>query len=147
MATPGVRNVAETGGKSPFTTEIQAAIDSQSALELISGGGINPAPASRTVSFSASQDHSLLTLISMIAPSPDWIVGVHDYELFENGAWLDEVTLPLLAYDAGTDSGTNYTSANQRTSPQEPIALVNESAVQIVNGGPQFGTFTIRRIE
>ena len=72
--------------------------------------------------FTAHSTHSLLSLVSMIAPSPDWFVGVHGFDLQANGMWVDEVTLTLDPYDAGTDNGTTYTSANADTSPKDPIS-------------------------
>ena len=35
-----------------------------------------------------SQDHPLVTLVTMVAPSPDWFVGVSAMALFENGQWI-----------------------------------------------------------
>ena len=79
----------------------------------------------------------------MIAPSPDWFVGVHDVDLLADGYWMDDLTIDLYAYDSGTDSGTGFTSGNQNTNPQAPITMQT--------GGPFFGTtplgtFTFTRL-
>ena len=63
----------------------------------------------------------LVTIVTMIAPSPDWFIGVTSLNLFENDSFVDEKTVILYAYDAGTDSGINYTSPNEVTEPPIPI--------------------------
>ena len=59
----------------------------------------------------------------MIAPSPDWMVAVNSVELTDPfGAWKDAIVIDLYPIDAGTDSGTDYTSPNDDTNPKENIA-------------------------
>ena len=48
----------------------------------------------------------------MVAPSPDWFVGVSGLPLFENGQWVEERRIDLVPWDAGTDSGTTFESRN-----------------------------------
>jgi hypothetical protein len=147
MASPGIENMAETGSKSPLTNEIQEAITSGWADTLISGGGIGVSPGSVSVEFTANSTHSLLSLVSMIAPSPDWFVGVHGFNLRPEGVWIDELTHSLDPYDAGTDSGMNYTSANLDTSPQAPITRLVSAPVIHEGSVAPFGSFKLQRIE
>jgi hypothetical protein len=79
----------------------------------------------------------------MIAPSPDWFVGVSGLELFRDGLWRRQVTVELQAYDAGTDSGIDFVSPNEATQPARPIALLTGFPFQ--NGTP-LGTFTFRLV-
>ena len=46
LASPGIKNMAETGSKNPLNMEIGEAILDKTAFKLISGGGINPSPGS-----------------------------------------------------------------------------------------------------
>uniref|UniRef100_A0A1B6DRG7 Spondin domain-containing protein n=1 Tax=Clastoptera arizonana TaxID=38151 RepID=A0A1B6DRG7_9HEMI len=63
-----------------------------------------------------------MSLVSMIVPSPDWIVGVSRLELcLSNHSWVDKKTLNLYPWDAGTDSGTMYESPDDPTIPREVI--------------------------
>jgi len=144
LASAGIEAMAELGAKSPLDSEVQTAINAGTAGSLISGGGIPVSPGSVSVSFTVTQTHSRITVVSMIAPSPDWFVGVHDLELFENGEWVHSKVIALDPYDAGTDSGTNYTSPNQDTNPADPIALITTGGVG--NGQP-LGTFTLVRTD
>lgn len=141
-ASPGIENMAETGAKSPLDAEIQNAIAAGTAGMLISGGGINPSPDSVSVQFQCSTDFPLVTLVSMVAPSPDWFVGVTGLNLYEGGVWVDEKVVVLWPYDAGTDSGVSYASPNQETNPADPVSLI--TSPPLGNGTP-LGTFTFRR--
>jgi hypothetical protein len=71
-------------------------------------------------------------------------VGVSGLSLIENGDWVGEKTVTLWLYDAGTDGGTNYTSPNLDTNPQDPIAL--HTTLPGYNGVPM-GTFTFTRTD
>ena len=86
---------------------------------LLSGDGIPRSPSSVSLDFAIRRDYTLVTLVSMVAPSPDWFTGVSALSLLEGGQWVEELTVELFAYDAGTDSGTTYNSANDPTSPRE----------------------------
>ncbi|MGH0129072.1 UNVERIFIED_CONTAM: hypothetical protein FKN15_015671 [Acipenser sinensis] len=59
-----------------------------------------------------------------IIPSPDWFVGVDSLDLCDGGQWVQEVSLDLYPYDAGTDSGFTFSSPNYLTVPQENITQI-----------------------
>ena len=65
-----------------------------------------------------------VSVTSMIAPSPDWFVGVSSLDLCQNGSWADEQEVTLYGYDAGTDSGITYTSSNEVTNPPDVIKKI-----------------------
>ena len=142
LATPGIELMAETGGTSLLANEINAAIANGTARAAISGAGID-SPDATSQLFVVTDEFPAVTLVTMIAPSPDWFVGTDAVELFENGAWVDEKVVALLAWDAGTDSGPNFTSGDQDTNPQQPIALVTGGPF---TGSDPLGTFTFRRL-
>jgi len=144
LASLGIKDMAERGLTASLGSEIQAAINGGTAAAILLGGGISPSPGNVSLTFTIGQSFPLVTLVSMVAPSPDWFGGVTGVSLFVCGAWVDSVTVSLQAYDAGTDSGTNYTSANLATLPPAPIAL--SSAPPFAVGTP-LGTFTFRRVD
>jgi len=141
IATTGIKNMAERGSNSALRTEILAAVSAGTAENLVDGNFIQ-SPGETSVTFDVSQSHPLASFVCMIAPSPDWFVGVHGLPLFQNGAWLERTTVALQAYDAGTDSGTNYTSSNAPTNPFQPI-----SQIDLRGETRPLGTFTFERIE
>ena len=147
LASPGIKNMAETGGKSPLNAEIDALIDAGDACVQISGGGVPTSPGSVAVTFTVNKECPMVSVVTMIAPSPDWFVGVSALSLLEDGAWVDEKVVELWPYDAGTDSGEAYTSPDLPTADPEPI-FVLETEPLLVNGAvPPLGTFTFTRLD
>jgi hypothetical protein len=147
LASHGIKNMAETGAKNPLNTEIGKAIIDKNAFKLISGDGINPSPGSVSLQFKVSKNYSLVTLVTMIAPSPDWFVGVDSISLYENGSFVDEKTVVLYAYDAGTDSGTMYTSPDDPTDPPVPIFKIEGYPFFYEDELVPLGTFTFTKVQ
>lgn len=144
LASTGIKDMAERGRVSPLDGEVLAAVASGTAREVIRGGNIAVSPGSATATFTASLEHPLASVVTMIAPSPDWFVGVNGLSLFENGDWVEQKKISLYGWDAGTDSGEFYDSANLVTSPFEPITLLDSG---IFAGRGSFGTFTFTRLD
>lgn len=141
LASTGIKQMAEWGSKSALTAEVNAAIGAGQAGVVISGGGIGTSPGQVAVSFTISPEFPLVTLTSMVAPSPDWFVGVAGVNLLVGEEWISELTIDLYAYDAGTDSGVNYTSSDLPTSPADPIAAITGGPFA---AGVPLGTLTFR---
>ena len=143
-ASPGIEQMAETGGTGLLASEIRAEMP-DNAISVVTGRGIG-SPASTTIGeVLVTLDHPLITLVTMIAPSPDWFVGVAGQSLQnEFGQWLDEVVVVLYPYDSGTDDGTSYRSANADSSPRQPIRSLK--GVNPFSDEP-IGTYTFTRID
>lgn len=154
IASSGVKSVAETGSKSVFQAEIETAQGNGSAEYLLSGNGIGSGTGTTTLDFSVNKDHSRVALISMIAPSPDWFIGVHDLDLYDTVAsdWKQSVTVELKAYDSGTDDGESFKSSNSASNPRQDIALLSSNpATDFTNGvhhntAEHIATFTFDKI-
>ena len=72
-----------------------------------------------------TEDFPLLSLASMIAPSPDWMIYVNSLDLRNatNDGWKDTFTIDLYPYDAGTeDNDIVYSTSNNPTNPHELIS-------------------------
>ena len=147
VATNGIESMAETGSKSLLTSEINSQIDNGNAQHLLSAGGIGSSPGEVIFTFEISQQHPFVTLVSMIAPSPDWFVGVSKLSLIANGQWLEELVVPLYAYDAGTDSGARYTSPNSDTQPKASIHRIETLPFLVDSEVPSIGTLSFERLE
>lgn len=143
LASDGIKSMAETGSKVNLRA-IFDVTDAQGVSDVrIDGPGLATSPSSVTISFQVRDTHPLLTLVSMIAPSPDWFVGVMDYPLMELGAWKPQIAIDLYAWDAGTDSGTSYTSANQATQPPVGIQLISTEPFAVAGNTPRVGRFIL----
>ena len=121
LASPGMEEMAETGGVTTLRNEIEAL--GPAVRETISGPGMGGSPGAVTIpTIVAGREHPMVTLVTMIAPSPDWFVGVHHLSLQDDqGQWRNRVSVLLYAYDAGTDDGTDYTSPDQEPAQHQPI--------------------------
>jgi hypothetical protein len=125
IATEGIEDVAEKGQNDEFESEVNTEIANGTTEQYIEGSSLGSATGNITLNnLQVSEDYPLLTLVSMIAPSPDWMIMVSNLELRENGQWKTAITLDLYPIDAGTDSGTSYTASNDDTDPQEPIFTI-----------------------
>ena len=140
LATPGIEFMAEGGTTFVHADEVEEAIAAGDARTVVRGSGISVSPGSGFANLTADADHRYLSLTSMIAPSPDWFVGVHSLPLAANDAWLSEITVPLFAYDAGTDDGVTYRAPDANSNPQQPIARVDNG---IFDPNEPIGSFTI----
>src|SRR5690606_30637566 len=143
LASEGIESMAETGSKTLLIEEVEALIAAGQAREVLSGGGIPLSPGSVSMEFYVDEAFPLVSLVTMLAPSPDWFVGVTGLDLRDgDGWWVEELVVPLYVYDAGTDSGATYTAPDEDTEPPEPI-LQHVDPPFLVNGTvPPIGTFT-----
>jgi hypothetical protein len=139
--------MAETGGTSPLDAEIEALIADGTVCALIRSGGVPVSPGSVEATFTATRECPLVSLVTMIAPSPDWFVGVAGLSLLVDGEWVDSLVVELYPYDAGTDSGTTYTSPNEPTTPPETIYLIEGEPLVVDGTVPPLGTFTFTRTD
>lgn len=129
QASAGVEQVAETGGTTLFNGEIDTAIGANTAGSRLNGPGLlSPAVVTMT-DVLVDSDFPYLTLISMVAPSPDWFAGVSGLALRDGqGQWQQQIVVDLYPYDAGTEEGTGYSTSNPATSPHQPIQSLTSIA-------------------
>ena len=145
LASDGIRNMAEEGSKTPLDQEIMAVIAAGAAQHLLSGGSIPVSPGSVSLEFEISREQPYVTLVSMVAPSPDWFVGVSALNLFETD-WVAQRVVVLRPYDAGTDSGVTFLSRNRPTFPRERISPIATAPLAAGGEVAPLGTFTFRRL-
>lgn len=146
-ASDGIEAMAERGATSPLDQEMQAAIAAGAASSLIRGGALGRTPDSLGVEFEARREFPLVTLVTMVAPSPDWFVGVHDLSLIENGDWVAQKVVALYPYDAGTDSGASYQSPDEDTQPRDRIRQLDAFPFSHQGQVAPLGSFVFRRLQ
>jgi hypothetical protein len=142
LASPGIEQMAEVGGVTLLRGEVQAAISAGASSSVIQGSGVN-SPGKTTIAFEVSPSFPLVTLVTMVAPTPDWFVGVHGLDLREGSGWRNQVTVDLFAYDAGTEEGVGFSLANPATVPPQPIALLSSP---LSASDPPLGTLKFTRL-
>ncbi|MFD0963938.1 spondin domain-containing protein [Pseudofulvibacter geojedonensis] len=141
-ASLGIKNVAELGQGNELLNEVNTAISNGHA-DFFRQTSFSPNNALGIATFTGLQidpNYPLVSLVSMIAPSPDWFIGVSAISLLdESNNWKSDFTIDVFPLDAGTDSGSSYTAGDMVTDPQENItSLVNISPF----GTERIGYFT-----
>ncbi|XP_050420722.1 spondin-2 [Adelges cooleyi] len=87
-----------------------------------------PTGAARTqAQFFVDGNHSRVSLMSRMIPSPDWFVGIDSFDLCVNGNWLDSITIEADPMDAGCDNGFTFTAPNWPTDPQGIIYRIKSN--------------------
>ena len=126
----GVESMAEIGGYSTLSSEVSQQInaDPPGALSVLSGSTDSIGPtATRTLSnVVVTTEHPRVTLTTMIAPSPDWFVGVAGLLLLDaQDGWVESLAVNLHPWDAGTEDGTGFSLTNPATVPQGVITSIS----------------------
>ncbi len=144
-ASPGVTSVAELGTTGTFVNEVNAE-KPNNAYNVTVGPDLffdGPRRDITIESLEVNSDFPLLSLASMIAPSPDWMIAVNSLSLQDSsGDWISEITMDLYAYDAGTRSNNTYNLGGPRTSPVGVISRITSNDTPI-NPNLKIGTLNI----
>lgn len=143
---PRVHHYSRLIGGTHSSRVREAGIAAGTAATLIRGDALDTSPGATSVEFDVVREHPLVTFVTMVAPSPDWFVGVRDLSALEDGDWAAQKTVTLHAFDAGTDSGRTYASPDRDTQPRQPIRRLEDYPVADGGSVAPFGTFTFRRL-
>jgi len=146
VASPGVVQMAETGVIDDLVGEVGAQVVGGNAFRAMAyRWWFCPETTTAnscgdlSVEFEVDSEFPLVTLMTMLGPSPDWFVGVNGLSLRAGNRWQSEVVVDLRPYDGGTRSANIWKLGGPTSSPVEAIALIDEN--QLV-GPESLGTFT-----
>lgn len=129
-ASLGMKEMAETGVVEILADqEVQAAIGNGTAWSKIFEKVYTPekpavAPGSRTTTLQVHKDFPLVTLATMLGPSPDWFVGVSGLSMRADGKWIEELAVDLPLYDGGTRDGVLPVMGGREEDPPLAIGLL-----------------------
>lgn len=127
-ASEGLRQVAEFGSSSIMESELLDKKSYLRSLIKIPGLWYPKMNSNATKKFRVDRQHNLLSLASMLGPSPDWFTGISKMNLCTRDcSWIENLTVDLPLFDAGTDNGISYMSPNAPTIPQEPVYRITSS--------------------
>jgi hypothetical protein len=147
-ASLGIKDMAERGNNIGLRSEIAALQRSGAAFRMLEASYIySPGSVTDTIRLDAA--HPRLSLVTMIAPSPDWFVALEDESLLDaSGQWVAQRRVPARSYDAGTDSGPTFTAPDQPTLPAGAVVpLLLSPATGTAPDGPPLGTWLLERIK
>jgi hypothetical protein len=133
LASQGIDLLAVTGNTSDLVTEVQAEITNGDAENLINVQHwfcpdeiTHPACGSLSFEIDVSEDFPLVTLASMLGPSPDWFVGVESLSMVDgDGLFIQEITYELYPYDAGILSDNSVLIGD--CCDREPLSVPQEN--------------------
>jgi Spondin_N len=145
-ASAGIKDMAERGRTTPLDREVNAAIAAGTAQHVLVGGAIDDSLGSVSLEFEIGRAHPLVTLVSMVAPSPDWFVGVSSLPLFQDGRWVESRRVDLVPWDAGTDSGSTFTAPDLVTTPPQAVSRIVTAPLSPSGRVTPLGTFTFARL-
>ncbi|XP_051163967.1 uncharacterized protein LOC127283274 [Leptopilina boulardi] len=110
----GVRQYVETGR----TDGLDTGGEFPNILQSFIGPSVPQGEGTSIARAFLDGNHSLISVVARINPSPDWFIGVDSFQLCVEGNWVDTVTVELDPLDGGTDNGFTFTAANWPTQPQ-----------------------------
>jgi hypothetical protein len=145
-ASSGLELLAENGRASILQAELAEASRRDRVGAVFTSEGLRTVPGVMTAEFDVDAEHILVSLVTMIAPSPDWFTGVSTVALAREGTWVDRLELPLWAWDAGTDSGSTYAAPDMDTQPRASVRLLATPHFLGGDGLRRVGTAILVRI-
>lgn len=154
LASKAVATIAKSGDNEPFI-KLANLFKRRTGYvkEVVSADGPTLSGGSTTLRLKVDCARPFITVIGMLAPTPDWIVQINNRNMFNvrRGQFTRGTSGTLIAYDGGVDSGGDFTDPKDATldiltNPQENIApLVEDSTDPFM--GQIVGRFTIRRVD
>ncbi|HMJ46178.1 MAG TPA: spondin domain-containing protein [Ferruginibacter sp.] len=132
----GLEFVAEVGSNWRLINELDTIINRHKALYQFA---IPPPVINSAVEFplTFTSGFPSISFASMVAPSPDWFTGINNYCLVQNNQWVDDISIAMLVYDAGTEDGDVFGYDNPATFPVQNVSiLAAANATVLTNGNP-----------
>lgn len=132
MASPGIEDVAELGSTSRLQSEIEILQTKGLAGDRVIGSNqFNSGdPPQLFESITLGPNFPYLSSISMMAPSPDWFSGLSSFcPRGPGGYWFESFEIATYPFDAGTETGDDYSINNVAESPHEPITQLTKDTV------------------
>lgn len=151
LATPGVVQMAETGVTTQLVQEVDATPSGVgSTIDwpwwFCPTETVNPSCGPLVVEFDVDDAHPLVTLATMLGPSPDWFVGVSSLSLQQAGSWVPSLTVDLHPLDAGTRTANVFALFGPQNMPPEVISAITAATGQRIGPG-SLGTFTFTLLD
>lgn len=123
-----LEEVAESGATTLITDVLSQAKKAGKALESSQTAAFFPKNVNEAIEFEVivSKKFPLLSFVSMIAPSPDWIVGQNSINLIQNNKFIENLEFDLYAMDAGTEKGDSAGNFGINNADQNPKKVISE---------------------
>lgn len=130
VASRGIEDVAEAGLIDQLLfDEVAPAIANGTAASMIevrefTDASSNGVAGELSFDLDMNLDWPLVSMVTMLGPSPDWFVGVSGLSLLDDDGWAEVLSVDLPIYDGGTKSDITPVMGGPDIIPANPIALV-----------------------
>lgn len=154
-ASQELRDIAQTGDNSALYEKLSSMqADGHHVLSVSTASAPTGAGERTTLKLTVDCHHPYISVVAMIAPSPDWIVHVANLNMHRSlwfiSGFRKSMSGYLYACDAGTDDGTSFTdpsdpSLDIPSDPQLNIAPLRTEPFDPFHG-QDVGQYEIRRV-
>jgi len=119
----GVRQFVETGSSEVLdqSSSNRTFLDAILAPPIVQGVG------NTSTNVFVDGNHSMISVITKIVPSPDWFIGLDSLNLCQEGRFIQSFNTEAFPLDAGTDNGFTFTSPNWETEPRAEVFQISNS--------------------
>lgn len=152
FASRAVEDIAEIGNNNRFIRRANRLAPRGTVNTVVDAGVVTKPGSSLSIVVLRNCGTTFLTVLGMIAHSPDWIVQISNMNLFdgESGDFVSNLSGALIACDTGVDDGSEFTSDADRslvipTVPQKNIAPLAEDDTDRLDGRV-VGRYDIKRV-
>lgn len=149
-ASAGLESLAETGNTLALVNEISGNAD-VARSEPFSDFR---APTSSAVDhIKVSKDFPRLSMASMIAPTPDWFIGLAGVSMIdEQSEFVSDVSMNVGAYDAGTEEGVAFSLDNLDAIPHVQVERITTATSPFTSTStteisPSLATITLTKVD
>ncbi|XP_076316878.1 spondin-2-like [Tachypleus tridentatus] len=96
----------------------------EGVLDAFSAPAISTGVGETEVDVFLDSNHTKVSLVSRVIPSPDWFVGIDSLDLCSRGNWIDTLRVEVGPVDAGTDAGFTFTAPDWESKPRLKISQI-----------------------
>ncbi|KAL1461454.1 hypothetical protein WDU94_013352 [Cyamophila willieti] len=123
LANKSLQQFAEFGK----TDEFESSLNHSFVLSQFYAPPIRRGVGVTSTKFLVNGEHSKVSFVMKIHPSPDWFIGVDRLDLCQNGTWIVNRTIIATPMDAGTDEGFTFTAPDYANEVPEPVYTINST--------------------
>lgn len=141
-ASTGIEEMAEEGRTRRIKQELETLLEEEKIVSFDIYERVET-PANFSFEIELDRTNPIISLVSMVAPSPDWFVALEGLNMLEEGRWKKQEEIQLLVLDAGTEEGQNFRFGNEATKPQGVITELTDIPSREL---PPFATVTLTQV-
>jgi len=119
----GVRQFAETGA----TDQLEMETKEKLFLDAVLAPPIPAGVGDTNTTIFVDSNHTKVSVMTKLVPSPDWFIGLDSLDLCSQGAFVESVVTEAAPLDGGTDNGFTFTSPNWATQPPDAVFTITSS--------------------